>query len=203
MKLYYSPGTCAMAIDIILREVGQPFELVKVDTTEGRTEDGVDYTTINEKGVVPVLERDDGVRLTEGPVIAQYVADINGAEDLMPPAGSFERYRVMEWQNYITSELHKGFTPLFKPQVPESVKPVFKQFLRQRYEWVNRQLERGPYLTGETFTVADAYLFVVTNWAKFVDVDLSGLEAISRFQSAVAKRPAVREAMRAEGLIKA
>lgn len=201
MKLYYAPATCAMAIDILLREIGQPFELIKVDTKQGQTEHGVDYATINEKGVVPVLEFDSGERLTEGPIIAQYVADKFGAEHLMPAPGTLARYRVMEWQNYITSELHKGFTPLFKPQVPDSVKPLFKEFLRSRYEWLDRQLADQPFLTGETFTAADAYLFVVTNWAQFVDLDLGGLDNVAAFQKRVSGRPAVQEAMRAEGLL--
>jgi glutathione S-transferase len=200
MKLYYSPGACSLAPHIVLREAGLPFSLEKVDTSTHKTAQGVDYYTINPKGQVPVLEIEDGERLSEGPIVAQYVADQAKNTDLMPAAGTKARYRVMEWQNYVTSELHKSFTPLFNPAVNAEAKGVIAENLKKKYRWVSTQLEGREYLTGSTFTVADAYLFTVSGWAKHVGLDLSDLSHLQKFLSRVAARPAVKEAMRAEGL---
>ena len=200
MKLYFSPGACSLAPHIVLRETGTPFTLEKVDTQAHVVGSGADYYAINAKGQVPVLELDDGTRLTEGPVIAQFIADRADASALMPAPGSVARYRVMEWQNYITSELHKSFTPLFNPTFDSTAKEIHAKLLRKKYEWVDSRLAGTDYLTGENFTAADAYLFTVTGWAKHVNLALSDLAHLQRFVARVAARPAVREAMKAEGL---
>ncbi|HYD79019.1 MAG TPA: glutathione transferase GstA [Paucimonas sp.] len=200
MKLYYSPGACSLAPHIVLRETHAAFTLERVDIGTRKTEHGVDYTTINPKGQVPLLALDDGQHLSEGPVIAQYLADRARREDLMPAAGTLARYRVMEWQNHITSELHKGFSPLFNPTLDTAAKAVFAEALQKKFAWVSSQLRGKQYLTGDVFTVADAYLFTVAGWAKYVSLDLSDHEHLQGFLKRVAARPAVREAMKAEGL---
>lgn len=199
MKLYYSPGACSLAPHIVLRESGLQFSLQKVNTAKHTTE-GADYYTINPKGQVPLLELDDGQRLSEGPVITQYIADRAANTKLMPAAGSMARYRVMEWQNYITSELHKSFSPLFRPDFDAAAKSTITGLLRKKYEWVDSRLRDSQYLTGDDFTAADAYLFTVTSWAKHVSLNLSDLNHLQRYLERVAERPAVREAMKAEGL---
>lgn len=201
MKLFFSPGACSLAPHIVLKETQQAFKLEKVDTGTHTTADGADYYAINPKGAVPVLELENGERLTEGPIIAQYLADKAGRADLLPAAGSMDRYRVMEWQNYITSELHKTFTPLFNPDLDSSAKKTLASVLRKKYEWVNTQLQSKDYLLGQSFTVADAYLFAVTGWAKYVSLDLADLKHLQDFLARVAGRPAVREALKAEGLL--
>lgn len=201
MKLFFSPGACSLAPHIVLKETQQAFKLEKVDTGTHTTADGADYYAINPKGAVPLLELESGERLTEGPIIAQYLADKAGRADLLPAAGSMDRYRVMEWQNYITSELHKTFTPLFNPELDGSAKKTLASVLRKKYEWVNTQLQSKDYLLGQSFTVADAYLFAVTGWAKYVSLDLADLKHLQDFLARVAGRPAVREALKAEGLL--
>jgi glutathione S-transferase len=204
MKLYYSPGACSLAPHIVAREAGLELTLERVDTNTHKTAKGLDYYTINPKGAVPVLEFDDGGRLTEGPIIAQYIADHARNIALMPAAGTLARYRVMEWQNYVTSELHKSFSPLFdNPALDDAGKAKYLAALVKKYNYVNSQLEGRDYLTGNTFTAADAYLFVVTGWAKYVNLDLSQLPHLQKFLDRVAARPAVRAAMLAEGLLKA
>lgn len=200
MKLYYSRGACSLTPHILLRETGLPFTLVRMEPTTHRTEHDVDFYTINPKGYVPVLELEDGQRLTEGPVICQYVCDLARRTDLMPAAGTLQRYRVMEWQGYINSEIHKGYSPLFNPELDAAVKPMFAAALRRKYEWVSTQLAGKDYLTGETFTAADAYLFNVTRWAKYVKVDITDLQPVTAFMQRVAARPAVADAFKAEGL---
>jgi glutathione S-transferase len=189
MKLYFSPGACSLAPHIVLREAGLPFDLEKVDVAKHQLSAGGDYHAVNSKGQVPVLELDDGARLTEGPVIAQYLADLAGNTTLMPAAGSLARYRVMEWQNFITSELHKSFSPLFTPAFDAAAKALHSQQLRKKYEWVDGQLAHTPFLTGDTFTGADAYLFTVTSWAKYVKLDLADLTHLQAFLDRVAGRP--------------
>lgn len=201
MKLFFSPAACSLAPHIVLREAGLPFSLEKIDTAKHLTSAGADYYAINPKGQVPVLELDTGERLTEGPVIAQYIADQAKNTTLMPAAGTLARYRVMEWQSYITSELHKSFTPLFNPGFEATAKSLHATLLRKKYEWVNGCLTGRHYLTGNSFTAADAYLFTVTHWAKHVGLDLSDLADLQSFLGRVAARPAVREAMKAEGLM--
>jgi glutathione S-transferase len=199
MKLYYAPGACSLAPHIVALEAGLALTLVQVDT-QRHTVGGADFHVINSKGQVPVLELDDGSRLTEGPIVAQYLADKAGALRLMPAAGSTARYRVMEWQNYITSELHKSFTPLFHGHVEGASKEKLVEVLQRKLDWLNGQLEGRRYLTGEAFTAADAYLFTVLRWAKFVSIDIFGRAHIARFMAAVEDRPAVRAALQAEGL---
>ena len=202
MKLYYSPGACSLSPHIALREAGLSFDLVLASTKTKKLQDGSDFYAINSKGSVPVLELDNGERLTEGPAIVQYIADLAPASNLAPAAGSMARYRLQEWLNYITSELHKGFSPLFNPATPEDYKPLARAALMARFTWVNAQLEGKQYLMGDQFTVADAYLFVVSNWGQYVGVDVSGFEHLVAFRARVAARPAVQEAMKAEGLLK-
>ncbi len=201
MKLFYSPGACSLAPHIALREAGISFSLEKVDTYKHVTTSGADYYAVNPKGQVPVLQLDDDTRLTEGPVIAQFIGDQATQRTLMPVSGSMARYRVMEWQNYITSELHKSFTPLFNPEFDTAAKSLHAKLLHKKYVWVDAQLASTKYLTGNDFTVADAYLFTVTGWAKHVSLDLSHLPNLQRFLADVAARAAVREAMKAEGLL--
>ncbi|MBV8033984.1 glutathione transferase GstA [Roseateles sp.] len=202
MKLYYSPVACSLSPHIVLKEAGLPFEAVLASTKTHKLADGTDYYSINPKGYVPLLELDSGERLTEGPVIVQYIADQVPERGLMPPAGTLARYRVQEWLNFITSELHKGFSPLFNPAMPEEAKALLRAKLVERFTWVDGQLAGKPYLTGEAFCVADAYLFTVTNWSQFVGVDIAGLANLGAFMERMRQRPAVQAAMQAEGLIK-
>lgn len=202
MKLYYAPGACSLAPHIVLREAGTPFELIRVDLATHTFGDGRDYYTINPKGQVPVLELDDGSCLTEGPIISQYIADRAEARELMPAPGTMERYRVMEWQSYITSELHKSFSALFGKALDAAGKKVFADALLQKLGWVTEQIGERKYLTGDAFTAADAYLFVVASWTQYVGLDISGLPKLQAYLGRVAERPAVAGALRAEGLLK-
>ena len=202
MKLYYSPGTCSLSPHIVAREAGLAVDMVLASTKTKKLQDGTDFYTINPKGSVPVLELNDGQRLTEGPAIVQYLADLAPASRLAPPAGSWERVRLQEWLNYITSELHKGFAPLFTPGMPEEAKALFRARLLQCFAYVDAQLAGKSYLMGEDFTVADAYLFVVSNWGQFVGVDLGVYANLVALRARVAARPAVQAALEAEGLVK-
>ena len=202
MKLYYSPGTCSLSPHIALIEAGLPFQAVMASTKTHKLADGTDYYGINPKGYVPLLELDDGQRLTEGAVIVQYIADLVPASRLAPPAGTMERYRLMEWLNFITSELHKGFSPLFTPGMPDEAKALARTKLGERLFWVDQQLAGRDWLMGDTFTVADAYLYTVASWGKFAGVDIAPLATLSAYMARVAARPAVQAAMKAEGLIK-
>ena len=202
MKLYYAPGACSLAPHIVLRETGTQFALERVDLGKHQLSSGADYYAINPKGGVPTLELDNGERLTEGAIVAQYVADRAGNTQLLPAAGTMQRYRVLEWQNYITSELHKAFSPLFgAPALDDAGKGAFAQGLQKKFGWVSEQLKGKQYLTGDHYTVADAYMFVVAGWAKHVKLDLSQASHLQAYLARIAERPAVREAMRAEGLI--
>lgn len=200
MKLYYSPGACSLSPHILLREAGLAFEPVLASTKTKKLADGTDYNTINPKGQVPLLELDDGTRLTEGPVIVQYIADQVPHRQLLAPSG-MARYRVLEWLNFITSELHKGFSPLFHPAMPEEAKAILRQRLADRFRWVDSQLAGRPFLTGDTLTPADIYLFVVTRWAQPMGVEAGGPH-LSAFMERMNARPAVQEALKAEGLLK-
>jgi glutathione S-transferase len=197
-KLYYSPGACSLSPHIALREAGLPFQPVLASTKTHQLADGTDYYTINPKGYVPLLELDNGQRLSEGPAIVQYIADQAPASKLAPPNGTFERYRLQEWLNFVTSELHKSYSPLFNPAINDEAKAVYKAKLADRYKWVDSQLEGKAYLMGDTFTVADAYLFTVTRWAAFVKVDLAGLKNLEAYMARVNARPAVQAALEAE-----
>jgi glutathione S-transferase len=202
MKLFYSPGACSLSPHIALREAGIPFELKKVSTKTHEVDGGGDFYAINPKGYVPLLELDDGEKLTEGPAIVQYIADQKPASGLAPACGTMGRYRVQEWLNFVTSELHKSFGPLFSADTPAEYKETLKKKIAMRYEWVDKQLAGKLYLTGDTFTVADGYLFTVTNWTKPLHIDLGAMPNLVAFQARVAARPAVQAAMKAEGLIK-
>ena len=201
MKLYYAPGACSLSPHIVARELGINVELKKVNTKDKTIEGGGDYWKVNPRGYVPALELDNGQVLTEGPAIVQYLADQKPDAGLAPRNGSIERYRLQEWLNFLTSEVHKQFSPLFKPNTPEDYKPIAKENLATRFDWLDKQLEGKEYLTGKQFTVADAYLFVLTNWTKPTQIDLSRWPNIAAFQKRVAARPKVKEAMQAEGLI--
>lgn len=202
MKLYYSPGACSLSPHIVLREAGLAFEPVLAPTKTHQLPDGTDYYTINALGYVPLLELDDGTRLREGPAIVQYVADQVPTKNLAPAAGTLQRYRLQEWLTFIGTEIHKTFSPLFNPKMPEEGKQIFRDRLLSRYRWVDGQLAGKQYLMGDNFSVADAYFFTVTRWAQPMKIDLSGLPNVQAHQERVAARPAVQEAMRAEGLIK-
>jgi glutathione S-transferase len=202
MQLYFSPGACSLASHIVLREAGLPFDLKRADVRSKKVEDGSDYLAVNSKGSVPALRLDNGQVLTEGPAILQYLADQKPESGLAPKAGSIERYRVQEWLNFITSELHKSYSPLFNPGADPKVKEYARANLESKLGWVASQLASRKYLTGDTFTIADAYLFVVLNWSSMVGVDLGKWPALTGFHARVAARPKVQEAMAAEGLNK-
>jgi glutathione S-transferase len=203
MKLYYVPGACSLSPHIVALEAGIPLQLEKVDTKAKRTERGEDYWQINPKGYVPALALDDGELLTEGPAIVQYLADLKPESGLAPAHGTLARYRLQEMLGYINSELHKSYSPLFKPETPDEVREERKAYLQKRYAPLEQRLASQPWLLGEQFSAADAYLFTVTNWARRVDLDLSGFPALQAFQQRVAARPKVQAALEAEGLKKA
>ncbi|HEU4664694.1 MAG TPA: glutathione transferase GstA [Dokdonella sp.] len=200
MRLYYGPGLCSQAPHIALREAGLAFDLVKVDLAAKRTEDDRDFLAISPAGYVPALEIEPGVVLTEGPAILQYIADRAPASALAPANGSPERYRLQSWLNFITSELHKGYSPLFKPETPAPYRQQALALLGQRLAIVERALGVTPFLTGKAFTIADAYLFVVTGWSGFVGLDLAPLPNLVAYRARVAARPMVKAALAAEGL---
>ena len=202
MKLYYTPGACSMSPHIVLCESGLPFELVPANLKTHQLPDGSDFYAVSPKGYVPLLELDNGERLSEGPAIVQYIADQVPAKQLAPANGTMARYHLQEWLNFTTSELHKGFSVLFNPAMPEEAKALARTRLMLRFTWVNSQLDGKQYLMGDTFSVADAYLFTVANWAGHVALDISGLASLAAFMARVAARPAVQSAMKAEGLIK-
>ena len=202
MKLYYLPGACSLSPHIVALEAGIPITLDKVDRATKITASGENFLEVNPKGYVPAIRLDDGEVLTEGPAIVQYLADLKPESGLAPPNGTLARYRLQEILTYINSELHKSYSPLFNPASTDEVKAERVAYLKRRYGYIEGILSRQPYLTGEQFTVADAYLFVVTHWARIVKLDLGEFEALAAFQQRVAERPAVQQAMREEGLIK-
>jgi glutathione S-transferase len=202
MKLYYFNGACSLSPHIVAVEAGIPITLVKVDVKTKKTADGADYLAINSKGAVPALQLDDGRVLTEGPAIVQYLADSKPDSKLAPKAGSFERYQLMEILNYITSEIHKTFSPLFNPATSSEIREATTATLGKKFDWISNFLGKKQYLLGDTFTIADAYLFTVVNWTNFVKVDLSKWPVLVAYQARVAARPKVQEALKAEGLLK-
>ncbi|MBT2335793.1 glutathione transferase GstA [Variovorax paradoxus] len=202
MKLYYSPGACSLSPHIALHEAGIAFEPVLASTKSHKLPDGTDYYGINPLGYVPMLELDDGTRLREGPAIVQYIADLAPTKNLAPAAGTMLRYRLQEWLTFIGTEIHKGYSPLFNPAMPEEAKTLFKDKLKSRYQWLDGQLAEKQYLMGDHFSVADGYLFTVTNWAKPTGVDISDFSNLQAWHARVAARPAVQQAMKAEGLLK-
>ena len=200
MKLYYSPGACSLSPHIVARELGIPVELKKVNTKDKTIEGGGDYWKVNARGYVPALELDNGQILTEGPAIVQYLADQKPESGLAPKAGTMERYRLQEWLNLLTSEVHKQFSPLFKPNTPEDYKKIAKENLATRLDWLDKQLAGKEYLLG-SFSVADAYLFVLLGWTKPTQIDLARWPNLAAFHKRVGARPKVQEALRAEGLL--
>jgi len=202
MKLYFSPGACSLSSHIALREAGLPFDLEKVDLKAKKTETGADFAGINPKGYVPALKLDDGQTMTECAVIAQYVADRKPEKKLAPAAGTPERYRLQEWLNFIATEIHKGTSPLFNPATPEAFKQIVLERLGQRYDMLAKHLEQQPFLMGDSFTIADGYLFTILNWTNFLKIDLAKWPGLKAYMARVAARPAVQEALKAEGLVK-
>jgi glutathione S-transferase len=202
MKLYFSPGACSLSPHIALREAGLAFDLVKVDTKTHRLDGGGDFYSVNPKGYVPVLELDGGERLTEGPAIVQYIADRKPESGLAPKAGTLERVRLQEWLNFLTSEIHKGFSPLFSADTPEDYKPVVRKRLAGRFDWLSKELDGRDFLMGDRFTVADGYLFTLLGWLPFVGMNLQEWPVLKAYRERIAGRPAVKEALKAEGLVK-
>lgn len=199
MKLYYTPGACSLSPHIVLCELGLAHELEKVDLKSHTTASGADFYTINPKGYVPVLQLDDGELLTEGPAIIQYLAELKPAFGLLPTARLLERARVQEWLNFIATELHKNFSPLFNPASSDEVKAAARAAIGWRLGMVDKALAGQDYLTGARFSVADAYLFTIVNWTGHMGIDLGPCPAVSAFQERVRARPAVQQALKAEG----
>jgi glutathione S-transferase len=201
MKLYYAPAACSLAPHIVLEEAGIPYDLVRVDLRTHKIANGTDYYTINPKGYVPLLELDNGERLSEVAVILQYIADRKPGA-LAAAYGSMERYRLNEWLNFVATEIHKQFGPLWHDETPEATKATQRAALAKRFELIERTLAKQPYLTGEAFTIADAYLFTVVRWADPLKVDLTPFPALRKFQERMAARPKVHAALKAEHLVK-
>jgi glutathione S-transferase len=203
MKLYFAPGACSLSPHIVLRESGAQFDLEQVNNAEKKTKSGQDFWQVNPKGQVPVLEVDGGDKLTEGPVIVQYIADKNPGSGLAPAPGTMDRYRVQEWLNFTTSELHKSFGPIFRPTTPDEFKKISKENLGKRFDWLNQQLAGKQYLMGDKFTIADAYLFTVLRWMARIEMDISKWPNLKAYFDRVQARPKVQEALKAEGLLAA
>jgi glutathione S-transferase len=202
MKLYYSSGACSLSPHIVLLEAGLPFTMEKVDLASKKTSSGADYLAINSKGSVPALQLDDGRVLTEGPAVVQYLADQAPDSALAPRAGSFERYQLMEILNYITSELHKGYGPLFNPKTSADAKAAAVANLQKKFDWLTGFLADKTYLLGKSFTVADAYLFTVLRWSGRVGIDLAPWPVLAAYCARVEQRPKVQQALKDEGLLK-
>ncbi len=198
MKLYYSPSACSMAPHIVLRELGLPFEAVQVDLKTHRLADGTDYYQINPKGYVPALQLEDGLLLTEDAAILQYLGDRKPG--LLAAPGSMERYRTIEWLTFISSELHKGFSPLFNGDMPEAAKKIFLDKLKNRFALLDKHLASHEFLMGKQFTVADAYAFTILNWKNFLNVDLSPWKNVEAYMNRMTARPKIRETIHAEKL---
>jgi glutathione S-transferase len=201
MKLYYAPGACSQAPHIILHELGFDHDVAQVHFPDKTLDDGRSFYEVNPKGAVPALELDSGDVLTENAVIMQYLGDRSGATEVLPPIGQFRRYRVLEWVNYVATELHKGFGPMWNPASPEEWKQATRDLIAKKFDYVDRQLGDGPYLMGDTFTLPDAYLFVILGWTGMHGIDLSRWANLSAFRERMAKRPAVQDVMRFEGLV--
>ncbi len=202
MKLYYFTGACSLASNISLREAGLPFELVKVDQRTRKTADGLDYLEVNPKGYVPALRLDNGEVLTENMAVLQYIADRNPSARLAPPPGSMERYRLVEWLAFVSTEIHKSFSPLFRDDAHDEVKNFVRKNLAGRLDYLNRALGSRSFLMDEQFTVADAYLFTVLSWGRHVNVELARWAQLQRYVERVGARPHVIEALKSEGLLK-
>jgi glutathione S-transferase len=202
MKLFYYPGACSLSPHIVLIEAKLPYTLEKVDLGTKKTASGADYAKINSKGSVPSVQLDDGKVLTEGPAVVQYLADQKPDSGLAPHAGTFERYQLMEFLNYLTSEVHKTFSPLFNPQSSAEVKDSAKSALAKKFDWLTGSLGGKNFAMGGTFTVADAYLFTLLGWSSHVGIDLGKWPVLTAYQARIAQRPAVQQALKEEGLLK-
>ncbi len=200
MKLYFAPGACSLSPHIALHESGLALQSEKVDLRAKTTASGANFLAVNPKGQVPALVLDDGTVLTEGPAIVQYIADQAPKSGIAPANGTIERYKVQEWLNYVSTELHKGFGPLFKPNTPDNYKPILRENIDIRFAHVDKELAGRDYLTGSKFTVADGYLFVILRWADGMKIDIAGLKNLSAFKARVFARPGVQAALKAEGL---
>lgn len=198
MKLYYSPGACSFSPHIVAEEAEIKLDLVKVNLKTKQTDDGRDFAKINPKGYVPALELDDGQLLTEGPAIVQYLADLKPEKGLVPKCGTFERAKLQEWLNFISTEIHKGFGPLFYPTSSEQEKEAAKAKLTKRFELIEEQLKKTAFITGDQFSVADAYFFTVLQWCAFLKFDISSFKAIQQYNAKVATRDSVKKALMAE-----
>lgn len=201
MKLFHKPGACSLAPHIVLEELGVSYESEKVDLKTKVTESGADFLTINPKGYVPALQMDNGEVLTECQVILEYLGDLNPSQGLIPASGSSARYQAQAWLNFVATEIHKGFSPFFNPATPQEWKDICLANLERRLAYVESELAGKDYLMGDTFTVADAYLFTVLGWAKYIQLDLAKWSNLSAYQARIAQRPAIVAAMKAEGLI--
>jgi glutathione S-transferase len=201
MKLYYSRGACSLAVRIVIHEIGIACAFESVDLKTKQTETNADYFKINLKGAVPALVLDEGAVLTENVVIQQYLADTYKAETLLPPAGHFNRYRVLEWLNFVSTDLHKSCSPLFNPKVPQEIKDtIFKEVLKKNLQFTDKHLEKNSYLTGDDFTLPDSYLFVVLRWLPSFGIAHADYPNLARFFNEVKERPAVAKALQEEGL---
>jgi len=203
MKLYYSPGACSLSPHIALLEAGLPYDLVKVDLRAKKLENGDDFLAVNPKGQVPALALESGELITEGPVIVQMIADKAAGKNLAPAHGSAERYKLLEWLNFITAELHKNFGPMFSPVLADDAKAFFKERVMGKFKYLDSQLAGRDYLMGKHFTVADGYLFTMLSWADRMKFDLSAMPNLTAYKERVAARPKVQEALTKEGLLKA
>ena len=200
MKLYFAPGACSLSPHIALHEAGLAHTTEKVDLRARKTESGGDFLAVNPKGQVPAFVLDDGATLTEGPAIVQYIADRAPQSGLAPANGTTERYKLQEWLNFISTELHKSFSPLFKPNTPDDYKPIVRETIGQRFAHVDKSLAQKSYLTGDRFTVADGYLFVMLRWADAMKIEIAHLPNLVAFKARVLARPAVQAALKHEGL---
>ncbi|MEH2523693.1 MULTISPECIES: glutathione transferase GstA [unclassified Bradyrhizobium] len=203
MKLYYTPGACSLSPHIALLEAGLPYDLVKVDLRAKKLENGDDFLKVNPKGQVPVLALDSGELVTEGPVIVQMIADKAAAKNLAPARDSADRYKLLEWLNFITTELHKSFGPMFSPLLADDAKAFFKDRVMGKFKYVDSQLAGRDYLMGSQFTIADGYLFTMLTWADRMKFDLSEMPNLLAYKARIAARPKVQEALTKEGLMKA
>ena len=201
MKLYYAKGACSFAIRITLYELGIPCEFESVNLKTKKTEKGEDFLKINEKGAVPTLVLESGEILTEGAIIQQYLADYHKATHLLPEAGNFRRYKILEWLNFIATELHKGFSPLFSQELSEEIKEnYFRPVLKRKLEYVDSKLKQNSYLLGEAFTIADSYLFTILRWSAACKVDITGLANLSRYFKDLYQRSSIQRALNDENL---
>lgn len=203
MKLYYSPGACSLAPNILMHEAGIPFELERVDNKAKTTKSGENFWDVNPKGVVPVLKLDDGQTLTEVVAILNYLSDKKPEAGLLPKHGTMEYYRALEWLNFITTEIHKQFTPLFKDATPADYRAIAKKNVETAFTHIDKHLAGKEFMVGNKFSAVDIYLYVVSNWSRFQDIDVAQWPNLKAFQTRMRERPQVQEAMKAEGLIKA